>query len=232
MRVVVGLCAGVVLLGATARGEQHVSLRGKIVAECYWEAFGRGAELSEVRHWEGRRDWKDKAALLEFKRAWLRTSEAEARGVVDRSYKWVFGRPPARGEVDHWLPHARKGLLWFELVGHHQKHVRDSAAAAIQANPALMARLTGAGLRFDASRNVVRGTGELVLKAGDYLVGPDGASIVAAGAGNVVGHNGAALIGADGSTVKGRTLMSVGGSRIEAGTLLLDRNGNGLLKRK
>jgi hypothetical protein len=209
-----------------------------------------------VKHWEPRKDWTDKASLVEHHRNWLRGNDAAAREAVGNSYKFVFGREPVKGEMNHWLPYARKGMTCSEMVANHQKHIAANAPAEVKANPAIMGRLKEINLKIDASGNIVRNSGEIVAKAGDYvlshnggaiqtvgagkLLGNDGGSMVAAGGGNMVAAGGGnvlpsgagGLVGNSGNTFRGYTLTSVGGKPLPAGTVLLDNNGKGILSKK
>jgi len=249
------LCAAL-LASLSADAADQTTVRAKHVKAAYREAFGREATEDEVKHWEPRKDWTDRASLVEHHRNWLRGNDVAAKEAVVNSYKFVFGREPVKGEMNHWLPYAKKGMTCNEMVANHQKYIAATAPAEVQANSALMGKLKDINLKIDASGNIVRNNGEIVAKAGDYvlshnggaihtvgaskLLGNDGGSMVAAGAGNMVAAGGGnvlpsgagGLVGNNGNTARGYTLTSVGGKPLPAGTVLLDINGKGVFSKK
>lgn len=216
-RFVSVVVCSVLLASASSFAELRASKRGWLVAESYWEAFGRGATLEEIRHWEGRNDWKDKAALIELHRNFIRGNASAAEEVVRNSYRNLFNRNPLPGERDFWLPYARKGVLWSEITQHHRAHIAREAAAKglnttreaskLKSNTTLMARLRQKGYDVAPNGDIIR----MVAAGGGNMVAAGGGNMVAAGGGNVavpvgmylVGNNGNSLIGLDGGSLLG-----------------------------
>lgn len=238
----------ILLAGALFAISSSAADRTSAINDAYKEAFGRTATADEVKHWSSRKDWSDRATLVQLHRDWLRSNDGAAREAVANSYNFVFGRLPTSGEMDFWLPNAKKGITCAEMVARHQKHLAANAPSEVRANTALMGKLKAANLKIDVAGNIVRTTGEILARPGDYVLSHNGGAIVAAGAGNLLGNDGGSmvaagggnilpsgaggLVGNNGNSFRGYTVMSVGGSRMMAGTLLLDKEGKGALGKK
>lgn len=241
------LCAALLL--APFHGHGQSSTREASLMDAYWDAFGRMPDDAEKKHWIGRTDWKDKSALVEMHRQWIRSNAKAQNEVVSFSYWHVFGRLPTDGEKNFWLPLVKKGLTCAEVSAQHREHIIKTAPSELRANKQLLASLKKQGLELDTKGNIARG-GAIVVPVGSYLIGNDGGSMVAAGGGNMVAAGGGnmvaagggnvlpsgagGLVGNAGNTMRGFALMSVDGKQtsVEAGTVLLDKAGKGRLATK
>lgn len=233
------LCLTLAALTSYVQGQ--TTPRETSLQDAYWEAFGRAPSDAEKKHWIGRTDWKDKAALVELHRQWIRSNAQAQNEVVGHSYWQVFGRLPIEGEKQFWVPEVKKGMTCKEVIARHRAHIARTAPAELKANTQLLASLKKQGLELDLTGNITK-NGMIVLPVGDYLLGNDGGSMVAAGggnmvaagAGNVLPSGAGGLVGNAGNTAKSYAVMSVNGKQtpVEAGALLLDKSGNGRLARK
>jgi len=177
-------CLLVASLGSAAE-----TMRDLIIKQSYEEAFGSDPTAAEVKYWEGRQDWKSKGDLVNFHRQGIKTNPTLVDKIVTNSYAKAFGRAPVQGEWNFWRPAIKQnGNTYTEVLAAHEKW-KQTVPVQAKASPKISASLVKAGLKIDASNNVVKvaSPAQVVAHAGSYLIGHDGSSLI--------GHDGSSIVG-------------------------------------